>query len=470
MLRAALLDVRVRFLAAVALWSAGLLVILRSPVGERAIVAPFAAWHAAMAYGVSGGSPVTVDLSCSGSDVIAMSMAAILAYPVAWRRRFTGLLMAALWLSSLNLVRIITLVNTAGTPMFLPLHLYIWPGIMIAAAAAFVFHWMWTGERARLGARDGEAARRRTFVVATGVLVVGYVAVSPWLLRSTTLQTAAVGFANVAAALLRSVGVDALTGGSTLVVGSRPFLITPECIVTPLMPVYLAWALTWPAQLRTRLGALAAFVPLFASLSVLRLLTVALPSMIGPPLFLTHGFYQIVVGVLLILLAARWRTHERAADATARVFGVAVLAAGVTAVVFAGPYVWVIESLRTALLPLAPHSLPALPSASDVQGAVAIMPAYQLGLLVGLAVALFGVRSWRVLLALVPATLAIQVVTLIAIGEGAFHGASEIPAVIVRAIAIAVPVVLAGYAAARRRSKPAFSAARESIAAAGHQA
>jgi len=233
--REAILDVRGRFLAAIALWSAALLVILRSPIGERAIVAPFAAWHAAMAFGVSGGSPVTVDLSCSGSDVIAVSMAAILAYPVAWRRRFWGLALAALWLSGVNLVRIITLVNTAGTPAFLPLHLYIWPGLMIAAAAAFVFHWMWAGDRTA-SISDTVGTSRLHFVVATAILVVAYVAVSPWLLRSVSLQTAAVGFAHAAAAMLRGIGVTALTGGSTLIVGDRAFLITPECIVTPLMP------------------------------------------------------------------------------------------------------------------------------------------------------------------------------------------------------------------------------------------
>jgi exosortase/archaeosortase family protein len=451
MLRSAWLDVRVRFLVLVALWSAGLLVILRSPLGERAIVAPFAAWHAAMAYGVSGGSPVTVDLSCSGSDVIAMSMAAILAYPVAWRRRLTGLAVAALWLSALNLVRIITLVNTAGSPMFLPLHLYIWPGLMIAAASAFVFHWMWTGERARAGALDAAAVRRRRFVVVTGLLVVAYVALSPWLMRSVALQTAAVGFAGVAAAMLRMVGVEALTGGSTLVVGSWPFLITPECIVTPLMPVYLAWALTWPPRWRSRLGALAAFVPLFAALSILRLLTVALPAMIGPPLFLTHGFYQIVVGVLLILIAARWRTRGSEADVTARVFAAALGLAALTAVALARPYVWVVETVRASLTAVAPHSLSALPGAADVQGAVAIMPAYQLGLLIGLTVALFGARAWRIALALAPLAVIIQVVTLIAIGEGAFHGAREIPTVAIRAVAIAVPVLLAALAASRER-------------------
>src|SRR5262245_60300237 len=80
-------DPRVKFLAALAAWSAALLAILRSPAGQRALVAPFAGWHSVFALEISTGSAVAVDLSCSGSDVIALSIAALLAYPASWRRR-----------------------------------------------------------------------------------------------------------------------------------------------------------------------------------------------------------------------------------------------------------------------------------------------------------------------------------------------------------------------------------------------
>ena len=445
-MRTAVLDPRVRFLSLVALWSVALLVILRSPMGEQALVAPFAAWHAVMALGVSGGSPVTVDLSCSGSDVIAVSMAAILAYPVAWRRRMTGLAVAAVWLSCLNLLRIITLVNVAGSPLFLPLHLYVLPGLMIAGAAAFVFHWMRQSEDLRTGTGSHEAGRRRAFVVTTGVLVVAYVAASPWLLQSTALQGLAVRMAGVATALLGSVGVDALTGGSTLVVGGRPFLITPECLITPLMPVYLAWALTWPREWRGRLATAAAFVPIFASLSLVRLLTVALPAMIGPPLFLTHGFYQIVLGLLLVLLAARWRTRGAPVSATLRAFGGAALVAVCAAVALAVPYIWLIETARHALTGIAPHMLSPIATAADVQGAVAIMPAYQLGLVVGLTLALFDVRAWRVLAWLVPLALLFQIATFVAVGETSAHLLPVVPPVALRAVAVGVPLLVAGLA------------------------
>jgi len=43
---------------------------------------PLVAWQASFAAGVQGGSLVFVDLSCAGVEVIALSVAAILAYPL----------------------------------------------------------------------------------------------------------------------------------------------------------------------------------------------------------------------------------------------------------------------------------------------------------------------------------------------------------------------------------------------------
>jgi exosortase/archaeosortase family protein len=451
--RAAALDPRLRFLTLVALWSVALLVILQSPLGARVLVAPLIAWQTLTAIGVSGGSPITIDLSCSGSDVIAVSMAAILAYPVAWRRRLTGLATAAVWLGCLNLLRIMTLVAVAGSSLFLPLHLYVLPGLMIAGAAAFVFHWMRQAEEARTGAAARESERRRSFAVAAGVLLVVYVAVSPWLMQSAVLQGLAVAVANLAAGALRVIGVTAVTGGSTLVVASQPFLITPECLLTPLMPVYLAWASTWPRTSRGRLAATAAFVPMFATLSLLRLMTVALPAMIGPPLFLTHGFYQIVLGVIVVVAAARWRSGEAPRDAIVRRAAVAAAAAVGAAVTLAQPSAWAIDAIRLSLTGIAPHMLSPVASVSDVQGAVAIMPGYQLGLLVGLFVALFEPRRWQLLLVLVSSAAALQVLTLVAVGEAAAHVVIDVPPVALRALAVAGPLLVAALAVARDRRR-----------------
>ena len=68
-----------------------------------------------------------------------------------------------------------------------------------------------------------------------------------------------------------------------------------------------AIALTVPTTWRRRLLAVAGFVPLFSLLIVVRLLTVALPPVVGgTPLVLTHAFHQIVLGPVTVVLIRWW--------------------------------------------------------------------------------------------------------------------------------------------------------------------
>ena len=443
-------NASLRFLLTGACWSAGLLIVLGSSLGQRALIAPFAAWQAALAVGVAGGSPVVVDLSCSGSDVIALSIAAILAYPVSWRRRIAGVALAGVFLVTLNTIRIATLVDTAGTPLFLPLHLYIWPAALITGAAAFVFGWIWVSERPIWRVQDEDARRTRTLMIAMPSLIVVYAAIAPWLLASVTLQRVAIELATFSAALLRSVGIDALTGGSTLVVGQRAFLVTTECITTPLMPVYLAWALVYPRRVRTRLVAVALFVPLFLTLSVLRLLTVSFPAIIGSPLHLTHGFYQIVAGALLIVAAVRLRTGVAPQEKMFSRLAAAALAV-VGAVALASPYTWLIEQAATAMRAVRPYTLSTSASLADIQGAFAIMPGYELALLCGLAVAWCGSRAWRALAVLIPLAALAQVATLVIAGELSGRFSMALPITAIRALSILTPVALVAAAAVHAR-------------------
>ena len=436
--REATLDPRLRFLAALAAWSAALLAILRSPAGQRALVAPFAAWHSAFAVDISAGSPVAVDLSCSGSDVIALSIAALLAYPAAWRRRLLGVGVALVWLACLNLARIVTLVNAAGSPLFTPLHLYIWPAVMIGGSAAFVFGWMWLEQRNRAPL---DISRWWRMVAATALLVVAYVGLAPWLLVSPLLQREAMVLASTAASLLQALGLHALTGGGTLVVAGQPFLVTPECVITPLMPVYLAWALTWPGRLRTRIAAVLLFVPLFVVLGFVRLLTVALPSIIGPPLFLTHGFYQFVTALLVVAAAARVGARNRTL-AFHSVFGAALLAAAVATVLLALPFRLLVDALADVTRLIATNTLTTRASVVEVQGAFSIMPGFELSLLCALAVAMFGRDAVRPLVALVPVMLVAQVLTLVIAGEASVRLAAIVPVTLIRAVSVLTPLVL----------------------------
>src|SRR5262245_32187589 len=135
---------RGQFVLAVACWSAAMLAALQHPLVQRAVVAPFVAWQADFASRIQAASPIVVDVSCAGVEVIAISVAAMLAYPLPWRRRLLGLGGVTAWLIALNAIRISTLVSTAGTPAFQPLHLYVWPAVLILGAAGFVFTWIWT--------------------------------------------------------------------------------------------------------------------------------------------------------------------------------------------------------------------------------------------------------------------------------------------------------------------------------------
>src|SRR5688572_12747399 len=137
-------------------WSVGLFALLRSPWVEGRILLPLAQLQkqAADHYGGTPSVAVAATLECSGADVLALSVAAILAWPVSWSTRLTGALGVVAFVLGLNTVRIATLGHAAASPvLFRVLHLEVWPALLVLATAAYVFAWM----RARLGAA-GQAA------------------------------------------------------------------------------------------------------------------------------------------------------------------------------------------------------------------------------------------------------------------------------------------------------------------------
>jgi exosortase/archaeosortase family protein len=433
---------RTRFIVAGACWSAVLLAALHNPLVQRAVIAPYVAWQAVLARGSAGSSSVVVDLSCAGTDVIALSVAAILAYPISWGRRFGGLAGVTIWLMTLNALRIMTLFAVAGTPAFDVLHLYLWPALLILGAAGFVFVWIWTGDTIW----DGRTDTVRRLVLVAPPVVAAYVVALPSLLRSFALQELATRAAVASAAILRLMGVDASTGGSTLVVASTALVITPECITTPLMPVFLACAFALPRRNSARLIAAVLFVPLFAILAVARLLTVALPPvLLSTPLYLTHGFHQLVLGVGCIAAAAfvvpassgmpgpSTRVYMRAIGGT--ILFLLLLA------LLARPAQVSLDFLAEQVRRVLPH-IRSTADPYDVQGAFAIMPAYEIALLVGLIAAAYVVLAPARIAMAVAALIVVQVLMLIAAGELTAHTGLEIPIAAARACAIATPVAL----------------------------
>ncbi|HWW92433.1 MAG TPA: hypothetical protein VN375_03630, partial [Vicinamibacteria bacterium] len=74
------------FLLTALAWSLGLFALLRSPWAEERLVLPLTRLQeqAADYYAGRPPVPVAVTLGCSGTDVLALCLAVILAYPVPW--------------------------------------------------------------------------------------------------------------------------------------------------------------------------------------------------------------------------------------------------------------------------------------------------------------------------------------------------------------------------------------------------
>jgi hypothetical protein len=223
----------------------------------------------------------------------------------------------------------------------------------------------------------------RRFVVLTAVFLGLFTAASPLYLESAGVLAVAAFIARTAAVILRQLGVDAVAAGNVLSTARGAFLVTQECISTPLIPVYLAAVFAYRITGRWRTLALLAAGPLFVGLGIARLLVVALPAaLVGSPLFLIHAFYQLILAAVVVLLAAFWRHGAAPAAWRRALLGVAL--GGAVVYLFGPSYARALTSAFAAGAPL-----------EDPQGAIALLPAFQMGFYVALAVAAFVVFEWR---------------------------------------------------------------------------
>jgi len=436
------------FLLAALAWSLGLFAALRLPWVEKRLVVPLtqAQKQAADYYAGSPAVPVVATLECSGTDVLALCLAAILACPVPWRARLAGSAGAVAFILALNTVRIATLGHTAASPdLFRVLHLQVWPAILVLAVAGYVFAWMRQAlVRAEQpqGIGDCETALAplvRRFAPRAAVLLVAFALCGPWIARSDTLLAAGAWLAGAAALVLAAAGLTAAATGNVLATSRGAFIVTPDCLATALVPLYVAAVFTARWTWRARAVALIAAVPLFAGLAMIRLLLLALPpALAASPLFLVHGFHQLVLAVIGVVLLALWteppapRRWARAARRAAAALGAAAL----LAVIVGGHLTSVVLGGALALAPHAPMDLTA---PGDAQGALALLPAFQAGLLLALGMA--AVLGWRRLLSAFALLLASQVGFLVFAGL-ADRGGLVPHALFLRAWAVGVPVVL----------------------------
>lgn len=425
-------------------WSLGLFGVLRLNWIETHAVLPFTRLQAALAVGLFGAtaSPVDVTLACSGADALALCLGAVLAYPVAWRKRLSGAGGAVALIVGLNIVRIATLGRAAASPTwFHTLHLYIWPAVLTLAIAGYVFAWMRLADR-RPGATDGAVERRpaagdrsqppRRFVLLAAAFLVLFSAASPLYFESAGVLALARFIARAAALMLGVAGVSAHAAANVLWTPRGGFLVTQECISTPLIPVYLAAVCACSTSRRRLVLGVLATLPLFTALGIARLLVVALPdALVASPVFLVHAFYQLLLGAVLVFLAALWCHGGRAA-----------LQYAVVGAIAGGLFVQVLGPVYTRLVTYQGGT-----PLEDPQGAIAFLPAFQVGLFVALWIAAFLSVGWRRFLAGLAVLELTQVAALLALG--AITAQSGLAAHVrdVRGWAVAGPLLIAAAAA-----------------------
>jgi len=440
------------FLLAALAWSLGLFALLRTPWVEERLVLPLTQLQkqAADYYAGRPAVPVAVTSECSGTDVLALCLAAILACPVSWRARLVGTAGAVAFVLGLNTVRIATLGHAAASPaLFRALHLQVWPAILVLATTGYVFAWM----RESLGAtgrtEEGDTEEgplsplMRRFAPRAAVLLVAFALCAPWIARSEALLEAGARTARAAAFFLSAAGLAAAASGNVLATSRGAFMVTPECLATALVPIYvagvLATRLAWP----WRALALAAALPLFALLAIVRLLVLALPpALAASPLFLVHGFHQLVLAIIGVVLLALWRESPapgRWARAARRA-GAALGAAALLAIVAGAALTSAVLGAARAVASSGPQTLTELTPPGDAQGALALLPAYQACLLLALGMTAF--PGWQRFLSAFGLLFASQVVLLAVLGELAAHTGWVAHALLLRAWAVAVPVVL----------------------------
>ena len=185
-----------------------------------------------------------------------------------------------------------------------------------------------------------------------------------------------------------------MTLGPIIRTGHGVFLFTQKCILTPLIPLYVAAGLAAPIGWRRRTAMLVATPLVFFALGVSRLLVLAVPAaVIGSYAVAIHAFSQTLVAVILVAVAA-FRTAGTARRGAAR--AAAAVALGAVAAFAAAPIVGaVVGGAVGGLESFAGHAGHAF---ADDQGAWAILPAFQVGLFAALWIAVAGgglAGSWR---------------------------------------------------------------------------
>ena len=464
-----------RFVLTIGAWFVGLFGLMRLGWVENTLLTPFAQLQqrvAEMLMGVKSGL-LYADASCSGGDPMALCMGAIFAYPAAWGSRLRGAAVGLAAITALNVVRLGSLSMVAGNRSLLDaLHLYVWPAILIVVAAAYVYRWM-----DRQGGGAGGAGRppaagalgtmpvlggaTRRFLVLTAALVAAYFAAAPFFYGSDLVRVLAGWVARSGGAVLSAAGTETTVRGAGLLTPHGGFLVTQECVFTPLIPVYLAGVLAAPLVPWRRALALAATPVIFFAVGVARVLVLAAPTaVVGNYDVAIHGFSQTLVSVVLVAAAAVWTVGNGRQGAARALGAVGVgLAAGFAAAPVMGA---LLGGGAAGLQALAGHGHAYV----DDQAAAAMLPAFQIGLFAALWAAVAGRAAWRRALLGLGALAASQAALALLVGEMAHHGGLDPHVALIRAWTVLVPAALV-WVLARPEGAPVWRGSPAPAPAAG---
>ena len=154
----------------------------------------------------------------------------------------------------------------------------------------------------------------RRFALTSAAALLVFTLASPLYLESARVLIVAGMVARAAAFLLRFFGIDATATAEVLATSRGSYLVTQECISTPLIPVYLAAVFVYSRAWWSRVSWAVAGVPLFVGLAIARLLVAAVPAGFdASPVFFIHAFFQFLVAAGMVCGLALWRHGARAA-------------------------------------------------------------------------------------------------------------------------------------------------------------
>jgi SAM-dependent methyltransferase len=278
----------------------------------------------------------------------------------------------------------------------------------------------------------------------------------PFIYSGAPVSVACRLVASGAAGVLRACGAQAMANGPLVTTARGAYVVTAECLLTPLIPLWVVAVLSVPLARWQRVVGLALTLPVLGAVAVARLLVLAAPpALVESPLLVVHGFHQLVLFAAIAAVASYWaeaRTEGRlgrAGSKTALVLGATLL----VSLLVGRLYDATIVAAAGALRAWAPHALITLLPPGDVQGALALLPVFQVALLGALA---WVVRSRVVRRRLAAAALVLwasQVSLLVLLGELAARVGFTPHALAIRAWAVGWPLVLAFLTLDRRAAR-----------------